>query len=377
MVMPLYPGRTLRQLRQSMSHAPADDWIRQMLEHLLGALEVMHREGVYHRDIAPDNILVTGAGLPVLLDFGAARRVIGDRNQTLTAILKPNFAPIEQYAESTGQRQGPWTDFYALGATLFFVITGQPPLPATARTLSDDQQRLAGSAQGGLSEALLCLCDWLLAPRPQDRPQNVAEVRAALEGRLPMPVRTGATPDPDWQATVAQTRAGDHESLAPGTSATPPPLDVGAAPSPGRGRRVALTAFAALMSLGAIAGMLMLWLSTREPKIEAAVAAVRTTAPRKPDMPAAAPARPPGDAPVPPVPAAQMPAATPPVPADVARIDARDPRGQCSGRLLIALHRCLVRECSKAEYQTHRTCRNVRQIEEQQRNNAGKQGYGA
>lgn len=377
MVMPLYRGRTLRQLRQSMSNAPDDGWIRQLLERLLGALEVMHREGVYHRDIAPDNILVTDEGLPVLLDFGAARRVIGGRNQTVTAILKPNFAPIEQYAESTGLQQGPWTDLYALGATLFFVITGQPPLPATARTLGDDQPRLAGSAQGGLSETLLHLCDWLLAPRPQDRPQNVAEVRAALAGRLPAPARSESASDPGWQATVAQPRAPGSESPAAAPDALATPLEARAVPGQGRRRSLALPAFAALMSLVAVAGALALWLSGPEPKLQAAAAAERTAAPRKPAVVAAAPARQRVEAPAP---VAQVPPAAPPAlpaPAAVARVDARDPREQCGGRVLIALHRCLVRECSKSEYQAHRTCRNVRQIEEQQRSNAGRQGFGA
>ncbi len=204
MVMPLYRGRTLRELRLSMSQPPDEAWIRNLMEHLLGALEVLHREAVYHRDIAPDNILVSGDAAPVLLDFGAARRVISDRSQTLTAILKPSYAPIEQYAESTGLRQGPWTDFYALGATLHFVITGKPPMPATARAINDDQPRLAGSGQGGLSDRLLQVCDWMIAPRPADRPQNASEVRATLAGRMPIPVRTAPATETSWQNTVVQ-----------------------------------------------------------------------------------------------------------------------------------------------------------------------------
>ena len=130
MVMPFYRGRTLKALRQALSASPSETWLRGLLDPLLGALELLHFEGVFHRDIAPDNILVGDDGKPVLLDFGAARRVISDQSQTLTAILKPNFAPIEQYAETEGLRQGAWTDLYALGATLYFVITGTPPWPA-------------------------------------------------------------------------------------------------------------------------------------------------------------------------------------------------------------------------------------------------------
>src|SRR5688572_8589631 len=164
MVMPLYRGQTLRQLRHSTGRCPDGAWLMRLVDQLLGALDVMHREGVYHRDIAPDNVIVADEAPPVLLDFGAARRVISDRSQTLTAILKPSYAPLEQYAESTGMRQGPWTDFYALGATLHFVITGRPPVPATARALSDDQPRLAGACFGSVPDLLLQACDWMLAP---------------------------------------------------------------------------------------------------------------------------------------------------------------------------------------------------------------------
>ena len=72
---------------------------------LLDALAVLHAERCFHRDIAPDNILITADG-PLLLDFGAARRVIGDMTQALTAVLKPGFAPIEQYGEVPGMSQG-------------------------------------------------------------------------------------------------------------------------------------------------------------------------------------------------------------------------------------------------------------------------------
>ena len=106
MVMPYYPRQTLQDVRRAMSAPPDEAWLRAVLEPLLDALERAAREGVYHRDIAPDNILLLPDGRPVLLDFGAARRVIGDSTQALTVILKPGYAPIEQYADDAGHAAG-------------------------------------------------------------------------------------------------------------------------------------------------------------------------------------------------------------------------------------------------------------------------------
>ena len=138
MVMPYLQGITLRDARRAMADAPDEAWIRSVLEPMLDALERLHNEGVFHRDIAPDNILLPPEGAPILLDFGAARRVISDRTQSLTAILKPSYAPIEQYADMTAMRQGPWTDLYALGAVIHFLLFGVPPAPATARALQSE-----------------------------------------------------------------------------------------------------------------------------------------------------------------------------------------------------------------------------------------------
>jgi serine/threonine protein kinase len=203
MAMPLYKGRNLRQLRREMAPGALDDaWMRGLVEPLLGALEVMHDAAVYHRDIAPDNILWCDGVRPVLLDFGAARLVLGDRTQNVTAILKPQFAPIEQYAETQSMRQGPWTDLYALAGTCYFMLTGRAPLPATARVMNDELEPLARIAPPGCSSRLLQILDWAMAVRPQDRPQSVAEFRATLAGRMAVPVRA-------WPAAPAEPAAVD------------------------------------------------------------------------------------------------------------------------------------------------------------------------
>ncbi|MDP9043473.1 MAG: serine/threonine protein kinase, partial [Pseudomonadota bacterium] len=177
MAMQYYPGRTLREARAELQGPPDEAWLRGFVEPLLGALETLHAGDVYHRDIAPDNILLLPDGRPVLLDFGSARRVIGDRSQSITAILKPNFAPIEQYGDEPGMRQGPWTDLYALGATVHFMLTGQAPVPAVLRAVRDTLRVLDDPATvtfPGVSRALLATVDWTLALSPDDRPQSVA-----------------------------------------------------------------------------------------------------------------------------------------------------------------------------------------------------------
>ncbi len=183
MAMPVMRGRTVKDVRADMRQPPDEAWLRAILDPLLGAIEKLHSEGVYHRDIAPDNIQIEPDGHPVLLDFGAARRVISDKSQALTAILKPAYAPIEQYAEVGSVRQGPWTDLYALGATLHYLLLGRPPPPATARAVHDDMSALGRQSLPGCSEHFLATIDWMLSPRPADRPQSVAQLRAALDGQ--------------------------------------------------------------------------------------------------------------------------------------------------------------------------------------------------
>ena len=192
MVMPRYVGRTLRQVRAGMVVPPNEAACRRVLDSLLSALEVLHKEGVFHRDIAPDNILLGDDGLPVLLDFGAARRVIGEGNKALTSIMKPHFAPLEQYADQSAMRQGPWTDLYALGGTIYFLITGREPVPAASRALHDDQPRLTDLHPADCTQGFLAALDWMLALKPAERPQSVHMLRDVLDGRMSIPARMPA-----------------------------------------------------------------------------------------------------------------------------------------------------------------------------------------
>jgi serine/threonine protein kinase len=180
MVMPFYQGPTLKTWLREQKAAPDEAWLKGMLGPLLDALETIHADHCYHRDIAPDNILLLGPNKPLLLDFGAARRVIGDATQALTVILKPGYAPVEQYAEVPSMKQGAWTDVYALSAVLYASVMGKAPPPSVGRMMKDDLTPLMQSAAGRYSAPFLAAIDAGLTVHPDKRLQNVAALRERL-----------------------------------------------------------------------------------------------------------------------------------------------------------------------------------------------------
>jgi serine/threonine protein kinase len=181
MVMPFYEGKTLKDQLREMGSRPDEAWLRTLLAPLTEALRVIHAEQCYHRDIAPDNVMMlAGSNRPLLLDFGAARRVIGDMTQALTVILKPGYAPVEQYAEIPGMKQGPWTDVYALAAVVYFAIIGKTPPPSVGRLLNDTYVPLVKSAEGRYSESFLAAIDRALVVKPEERTQSIPQLRAEL-----------------------------------------------------------------------------------------------------------------------------------------------------------------------------------------------------
>ncbi|CAD5369282.1 Protein kinase domain-containing protein [Rubrivivax sp. A210] len=199
MVMPLLKGTTLKDVlseKKAGGQAPDEAWLRSVLGPLTEALLVIHAEQVYHRDIAPDNVMY----LPekdrwLLLDFGAARRVISEQTQALTVILKPGYAPVEQYAEIPGMKQGPWTDVYALAAVVYFAIVGRTPPPSVGRLLNDNYKPLLQAAAGRFSDAFLSAVDRALAVRPEQRTQSIGEFRSDLGlGVAPDPYATRPIP---------------------------------------------------------------------------------------------------------------------------------------------------------------------------------------
>ena len=149
-----------------------------LLAPLLDGLALVHRTGVLHRDIKPDNLCVRDSdGSLVLLDFGAACPTSGADPDAPNA-LTPGYAPIEQYL---GENQGPWTDLYALGATLYWMIGGKRPRDAPDRRRAPQDDVSAEQAGAGrYSPEFLRAIDWALQVNPQDRPQDVTAFRRAL-----------------------------------------------------------------------------------------------------------------------------------------------------------------------------------------------------
>ena len=204
MVMPYYEGITLKKWLIDLGATPSERWLRNLVNPLMAALDAMHQQRCYHRDVAPDNILMLydrkarGSYLeqhprPVLLDFGAARRVIGDATQQLTAILKSGYSPVEQYEGEESVRQGPWTDVYALCAVLYAAVTGKAPSPSVARVLRDEMVPAAVAGQGRYSASFLSAIDAGLRVRPEQRPQNMQALHALMDAPVP-PARSPVAP---------------------------------------------------------------------------------------------------------------------------------------------------------------------------------------
>jgi serine/threonine protein kinase len=180
MVMPHYQGRTLRDLLKMPDEFSTEIELRALAAPLLDAVAVMHEEHCFHRDISPENIIIRPNGGPVLLDFGAARRILADSTAALTVVLKQNYAPIEQYSDDGALAQGPWTDIYALAAVIYTAIMRKPPPSAVARVYQDPVKPLAKVAPPGFTLQFLRGIDAGMAVKPEDRPRSIAAFKEAL-----------------------------------------------------------------------------------------------------------------------------------------------------------------------------------------------------
>ena len=182
MVMRFEQGKNFESWLRGLGRPPTQEELDRIAAPLLDALEVMHEQNFLHRDIAPDNIMVRPDGTPVLLDFGTARRAVAEKSRALTGIVKAGYSPQEQYAADS-RLQGPWSDLYAFGGTLYRAVTGKAPEEATLRFDEDRMAPAVQAAKGSYRRGFLTAIDACLKIRHAERPRSVAQLRPMLFGQ--------------------------------------------------------------------------------------------------------------------------------------------------------------------------------------------------
>ena len=287
-VMEYAEGTTLAALLKRESILPQDR-IRHILHPILNGLEQVHQKGVLHRDIKPDNIILREDGSPVLIDFGAARQNMGSATLSAMNVFTAGYAPLEQYG-ATGA-QGPWTDVYALAAVTYRMVSGKKPMDAVNRIGSSDPVTPATVVgEGKYAPHFLAAIDWGLAVRSEDRPQNIADWRQALDGIVMPPTGTAPQPKPkpapvalltesllvetdDDAPTAMIAKPAAASAEAPPAEPVPPPIPA-IVPKPSSIKWVAPLGFVVLLAGGAAAFFLM-----KSPK-EATPSSPAVTAPK-------------------------------------------------------------------------------------------------
>lgn len=177
MVMEYLHGCTLKQYIREHGGRLDTDHILHICLSVLDALAVVHKAGMIHRDISPENIFICEDLTVKLIDFGAAKQVYLDGEQMMSVVLKPGYAPPEQYAKK--DKQGPWTDIYALGATLYFAATGEKPEESFGRVLEDTIKPVC-EVNPEIPRAMSQVIMRAMSVKIEDRYQTVEAMREAL-----------------------------------------------------------------------------------------------------------------------------------------------------------------------------------------------------
>ena len=190
LVLEYVEGRTLSEVLREQGRLPAP-MLERLLADVLSGLEDVHAAGYVHRDLKPANLMLRPDGSAVVLDFGAARQAVGSRSKSVTTILTPGYAPIEQYdIKAKEDDVGPWSDLYALGMVAYRCISGVadgelPDAVARARNQRKGVGDLAPAATVGKRKydaKLLAAIDRAIEVHEEDRPQSVAAWQAQLSG---------------------------------------------------------------------------------------------------------------------------------------------------------------------------------------------------
>ncbi|BAS59507.1 serine/threonine protein kinase [Leptolyngbya boryana IAM M-101] len=216
-VMQFLRGKTLQQ-RLDENAVILEQQALAYVEQIGQALAIVHQANLLHRDIKPENIMITEDNRAVLIDFGSARAFLADKTKRMTAMLTPGYAPLEQYSQEA--KFGQFTDIYALGATLYHLLTGKVPTQATDRVLGSvlqSPQELNAAITPVVSDAVMAA----LAIRVEQRPQSIQEFLNALQGlnRAKSTIVVCNSGQGDYQtidAAIANARAGDRILIRPG-----------------------------------------------------------------------------------------------------------------------------------------------------------------
>jgi serine/threonine protein kinase len=178
MVMEYRPGKNLQRYIKSHDGNLSETFLRTIFPPLLEGLRLVHEKGFLHLDIKPGNIHLCPGGIPLLLDFGAVHPRNSSRKLQMTQVVTSGFSPVEQY-DLSGY-VGPWTDIYAMGATMRACIEGTPPISANERQEKDKLRPASSAFKRRYSASLLEALDWAMEIDPLLRPQSVDEFLEAI-----------------------------------------------------------------------------------------------------------------------------------------------------------------------------------------------------
>lgn len=191
MVMQYEHGRTLQEMIQKKRASITDDFIRSVFTRLLNGLREVHAHRLLHLDLKPSNIYMRNDHDPVLIDFGAARRMLALDTPMITPTFTPGFASPEHY--DTREQLGPWSDIYGVGASMYACLAGSAPQAADARRENDQLVPAAARWEQQFSTQLLETIDGCLRLDPLERPQSVFALQKALSGKAPAaPLRSAS-----------------------------------------------------------------------------------------------------------------------------------------------------------------------------------------